>query len=98
MPDSPTLGKYTLWPSDGEGHAKGLRIIPFLVGSMVNGMPIDMLKRLYSGRLQQKIGKSDWDVKQRRSVRPLYENSCRKGKRIRKEEGQVSLYKKSFSM
>ena len=21
MPDSPTLGKYTLWPSDGEGQS-----------------------------------------------------------------------------
>jgi len=35
MRDSPTLRQSTSWPSDGEGHAKGLRIIPLSERSMV---------------------------------------------------------------
>ena len=36
MPDSPTLGLSMSWPSDGEGHARGQRIIPLSERSMVN--------------------------------------------------------------
>ncbi len=46
-------------------------------------MPIDMLKRQCSGRLQQKIGQKRLGCLARRSGRQLRENSCRKGKRKR---------------
>ena len=46
-------------------------------------MPIDMLSRQCSGRLQQKTGEKQLGCSATRSVRQQHENSCRKGKRKR---------------
>jgi len=59
MLDNPTLRQSTSWPSDGEGPARGQRIITLSERSMENGKCTLTSRGLCCGGLRLMSGKRD---------------------------------------
>ena len=59
MPDSPTIRQSTSWPSDGEGHARGLRTFSYQNEACRTKNAYRQARRLCSGRPRLKSGKRD---------------------------------------
>ena len=103
MRDSPTLRQSTSWPSDREGHARGLRIIQLLDGSMQNKNAYRQAKRLCSGRPRLKSGKRDQvcsatscPVRQQHEIRQKKGDKKEKARRRSSEPSSQRDYKEQL--